>query len=193
MKGSRPLTDSEIAAVSASFSGRHAVRDRAMFILGIRTGFRISELLSIRLKDVAPAGIVAEQVLVRRQFMKTKAAGRQVPLHAGARRALEPLVQQLLGAGADGSAFIFQSRPGSDKPISRIRAYMILMAAYRKVGMTGKLGTHSMRKSYAKRVYDKLGHDLFRMKTAMGHSNINSTIAYLSFDEGDIDRAILDA
>jgi integrase len=50
-----------------------------------------------------------------------------------------------------------------------------------------------MRKTFANRMYDKLGHDLVKTQRALGHKNINSTVAYLSFREEDIAAAILAA
>jgi len=35
------------------------------------------------------------------------------------------------------------------------------------------------------------GGDIFKIKKAMGHKNINSTVAYLSFNEEDIEKAIM--
>jgi integrase len=50
---------------------------------------------------------------------------------------------------------------------------------------------HAMRKTFANRVYHQLNHDLVKTQRAMGHKNINSTVAYLSFVEAEIDAAIL--
>ena len=49
MKGCRPLTDTEVELMQAGFGGRYATRDRALFLLGVESGFRISELLSLRM------------------------------------------------------------------------------------------------------------------------------------------------
>lgn len=48
-----------------------------------------------------------------------------------------------------------------------------------------------MRKTFANRVYRQLNHDLVKMQRAMGHKNINSIMASLSFVEDEIDQAIL--
>jgi hypothetical protein len=45
-----------------------------------------------------------------------------------------------------------------------------------------------MRKTFANRVYHQLNHDLVKTQRAMGHKNINSTVAYLSFAEDEIDQ-----
>lgn len=95
MKGCRPLTDAEIALVSRSFGGIYAFRDRAWFILGLKTGFRIAELLSLRLGEVWQYGRVMDQLTVRRSHMKQQREGRTVSLHPDAQAALAPWVRQL--------------------------------------------------------------------------------------------------
>ena len=45
MKGTRPLDNQEIRQVSGSFDGTFEIRNRALFMLGVSTGGRISELL----------------------------------------------------------------------------------------------------------------------------------------------------
>ena len=52
MKGTRPLDNDEIRRVSPAFTGTFAVRNRGLFMLGVSTGGRISELLSLRVGDV---------------------------------------------------------------------------------------------------------------------------------------------
>ena len=72
MIGCRPLSDAEIEVVSGSFTGKYALRDRALYLLGIYSGYRISELLSIRVKDVVQYGELVERVTVQRKSMKGK-------------------------------------------------------------------------------------------------------------------------
>jgi site-specific recombinase XerC len=57
--------------------------------------------------------------------------------------------------------------------------------------LAGTLGPHMQRKTFANRVYHQLSHNLAKTRRAMGHKNINSTVAYLSFVEEEIDAAIL--
>ena len=52
MKGTRPLDNTEIRLVSACFTGMFEVRNRGLFMLGVSTGGRISELLSLTIGDV---------------------------------------------------------------------------------------------------------------------------------------------
>ena len=52
MKGTRPLDNDEIRRVSTCFTGTYQVRNRGLFMLGVSTGGRISELLSLEIGDV---------------------------------------------------------------------------------------------------------------------------------------------
>ena len=191
MKGCRPLDEQEVQEVASSFGGRFALRDRALFLLGVKSGFRISELLSLRVGDVVKNGKLVERVTVSRRHMKKKLEGRTVILNAEARDALALWIAELQEDGAIRDTPVFRSRKGDDKPINRKHAWRILNEAYETNELTGTLGTHSMRKTFANRVHVLLGRDLVKTQRALGHKNINSTVSYLSFLEEEIDAAIL--
>lgn len=191
MKGCKPLNAQEITRVDKSFTGEFARRDRALFILGLKTGFRVSELLSLRVRDVLNGGQVVDRISVARRHMKKKVEGRTVILHPEAKEALSAWVNDLAPAGPD--TFLFLSRRGENRPVTRVQAWRILNRAFEVAGVCGKTGTHSMRKTFAHRVYDALNGDLVKLQKALGHRNINSTVSYLSFREEEIDKAILAA
>ena len=52
MKGTRLLDNDEIGRVSAAFTSTYEVRNSGLFMLGVSTGGRISELFSLRIGDV---------------------------------------------------------------------------------------------------------------------------------------------
>lgn len=176
MKGSRPLTTDEVDLV---LSKLQSVRDKALFQLGISTGFRISELLSITVKDCLQFGIVRDRLTVTRRHMKGNISGRSVALNAKAKQALTDLN---LGS-YDPNSRLF--------PFTRQHAHRILKEAFRAAKVPGQVSTHSMRKTFAKKVYERLDKDLVKTQKALGHVSINSTVSYLSFDQSDIDTAIL--
>jgi site-specific recombinase XerD len=70
MKGSRPLSDEEVRLRAKSFHGVYAARNKVMFILGVRTGFRISEILGLRVGDVYQQGKGSDRVGVSHRHMK---------------------------------------------------------------------------------------------------------------------------
>lgn len=200
MRGSRPLEDAEILAVIRAFRGPMAARNACLFALGVNTGFRISELLSLRLGDILEdRGGVRQRVTVWRRNMKGKSSSRTVLINASARRALEQYAGAMRVQGyMTADAYLFHSARGG-RPIDRVQAYKILRATFRRCGLLGRLGTHAMRKTFANGVYQSFlsrvakGEplDAFRSTSkALGHRNITSTDQYLSFLEQDIDAAI---
>jgi integrase len=192
MKGCRALTDSEVALVSQSFGGTYATRDRALFVLGVKSGFRISELLSLTVGDVWQHGQFLDRVAVRRRHMKGKHQGRSVPLHPAAKAALAAWLMDLQAMGEIApDTPLFPSRKGVSRPLQRQQAHHILQEAYQTNGLTGMIGCHGMRKTFGQKVYAATGHDLRATQHAMGHKSPASTAAYLAVDEQAVDAVIL--
>jgi site-specific recombinase XerD len=192
MKGCRPLTEEEVLLGQRSFGGVYAARDKALFLLGVKSGFRISELLSLRVGDVEQHGRLVDRVTVPRRHMKQQREGRTVLLHPEAKTALATWLLMLRQSpGCTPQTFVFRSRKGQNRPISAVQAWRILHEAVTTNELTGTVGTHAMCKTFANQVYRQLGGDLVKTQRAMGHKNINSTVAYLSFVEDEIDAAIL--
>lgn len=203
MIGCRPLSDPEYNRVLASFAGRYRLRDRLLFALGVASGFRVSELLSLVVSDLYRMGKPSSYIKVRRRHCKGQDSSRSVALAPGVWPYLEAWIRDLetftvlgqqtpvflsrrKGCGAgDGAAALVLA------PISRVQAYRILAAAFRVAGLDlNCFGTHVMRKTFAARVYSALGENPVKLQKALGHRWISSTVAYISFDEAEIDRAV---
>lgn len=187
MRGARPLSKQEVERVLEAFSGRHRCRDRALFLTGIYSGFRISELLSLRVKDVTENnGQISERITVQRLRMKGKHRSRSVILHPQARKALQ---EYLFDAGltlafdVDPCELLF--------PFRRQHAHRILARAFRAAGISGRVSSHSLRKTFAANVFNNLGRNVFLTASALGHQSPASTVHYLSLDQSRIDAAIL--
>ena len=88
MKGTRPLDSDEIRRVSACFTGTYAVRNRGLFLLGVSTGGRISELLSLRIGDVYQNGRAVTDLLFDKSIVKGGEVSRAVPVNAYDRLAI---------------------------------------------------------------------------------------------------------
>jgi len=185
MAGARPLTENEIAQVAEKLNQR----DRVLFLLGVNTGFRISELLSLQVKDIMKLGVVKGEVTVRASKMKDKTSSRSVPIRPEMQ---ETLRQWLEVVGFDPEAFLFPSRKGKGA-ISRVQAHTVLKEAFEACGLEGKTSTHSMRKTFAKKVHEALGCDVTKTMKALGHVYVTSTQRYLDWDRDEINDGILKA
>ena len=92
MKGTRPLNNDEIRRVSAAFTGTYEIRNRGLFMLGVSTGGRISELLSLRVGDVYQNKKPVTDLLFDKSIVKGKETSRSVPVNVDGRLAIAELV-----------------------------------------------------------------------------------------------------
>jgi integrase len=193
-KGCRPLNSMEYRKVIASFRGINRCRNRCLFAVGCKTGFRISELLSVRVGDVLESGRVRERLTVRRENMKNKRAARGVVIRPELRPMIRARIAELRDEGFRSSdTFLFKAAGAANRPISRVEAWMLLKKAYARAGLTGPgLATHTMRKSFALRIHRRSHGDIRKVQRALGHEKLDSTAAYMrSITQGEIDRLIL--
>ena len=80
MKGTRPLDNTEIQRVSTCFTGAYEARNRGLFMLGVSTGGRISELLSLQTRDVWQNGSAVTDLLFDKSIVKGGEVSRAVPV-----------------------------------------------------------------------------------------------------------------
>ena len=92
MKGTRPLDNNEIRSVSTCFTGTFATRNRGLFMLGVSTGGRISELLSLTIGDVWQNGKAVTDLLFEKNIVKGGEVSRAVPVNRDGRTAIEAII-----------------------------------------------------------------------------------------------------
>ena len=198
MKGTRPLNNAEIQAVSAVFAGEFAIRNRALFMLGVSIGGRIDELLSLKVGDVWQNGKPVTDVLYDKSIVKGGEVARAVPLNADGRAAVEAIIAwHTEKFGFFGAAVreypLFVSRvknkDGSPKRMTTQAGSDALMAAFTSAGLNGKLGTHSMRKSFAQRLYSQT-NDIFVVQEMLGHKNVATTQKYIGVNYAEVREAL---
>jgi integrase len=187
LKGRRPLTDAEVARALAAFTGRHEARNRCLFVLGLLCGFRVSEMLALRVRDVVAAGRVRVMVTVPRRHMKGRQEGRSVFLPPEGQRAVLDQVRALEYPSP--AEYLFRSQRGG-RPICRAQAHRVLVDCFSACGIMDQVATHSLRKTFASKIYDYFlkrvaaGEPIdpfTETSLALGHRDPASTRHYLSF------------
>jgi integrase len=135
-----PIRDlAKIDAMKKVLRGQ-SIRDWLLFVLGINSALRVSDLLRLRQADVYDSrGRVLDAVRIRE---KKTGKEKLFRLNQSAKKALEVYIQ---GDGHNPDAYLFRSRQGVNKPISRQQAWVILGDAARAVGIAGCIGSHAMR------------------------------------------------
>ena len=192
MKGTRPLDNSEIRLVSACFTGTFEVRNRSLFLLGVSTGGRISELLSLRIGDVWQNGRAITDLLYDKSIVKGGEVSRAVPVNTDGMRAIDDLIRwhrERYGYPHK-SRPLFPSRNGHGrKRMTRRAAHNVLKSAFVSAGLNGHLATHSLRKSFAQRLYEQTG-DVFTVQEMLGHKSIATTQKYLGVNYASVREAL---
>lgn len=191
MKGTRPLDNAEIRKVSEAFEGTFAIRNRNLFMLGVSVGGRISELLALKVGDVWQNNKPVKDLLFDRSIVKGGEVSRAVPVNMDGREAIEALIawHSELFRDVDPNRPLFPSRKGKgQKAMSRIAAHDVLKPAFEAAGLNGKLGTHSLRKSYAQRLYEQTS-DIYAVQEMLGHKSVVTTQRYLGVNYAGVREA----
>ena len=154
------------------------MRDYALFVLGINSGLRISDLLTLTVEDVAGK----ERVSLREQKTNKE---KDFPLSDVCKKTIsEYLKESGLTTGP-----LFPSRKGG-LPLTRIQAYRILNAAAKAVGIEDAIGTHTLRKTFGYHAYVQ-GADITRIQKLLNHSSPGITLAYIGITKEELDNVYI--
>ena len=192
MKGTRPLDNDEIRRVSECFDGTFEERNRGLFMLGVSTGGRISELLSLTVGDVWQNRAAVTDLLFDKSIVKGGEVSRAVPVNVDGRQAIADLIGWHWEKYnlTHGSRPLFPSRNKKGTvPMKRQTAHEMLKTAFTAAGLNGKLATHSLRKSFAQRVYEQ-SRDIYLVQELLGHRNVSTTQKYIGVNYATAREAV---
>ena len=161
-------------------------------MLGVSTGGRISELLSLQIGDVYQNRAPVTDLLFDKSIVKGKEHSRAVPVNRDGRQAIDDLVKwhRKEYRSIAKARPLFPSRNGQGNTrMSRRAAHDVLKTAFETAGLNGKLASHSLRKSFAQRLYDRTG-DIYAVQEMLGHKNIATTQKYLGVNYQNVRDAV---
>lgn len=184
MKGTRPLTNDEIRKVRDAFDGVYAQRNSGLFMLGVSIGGRISELLALTVWDVWQNGNPVSDFQFDKSIVKGGETSRTIPVNHDGRQAITQIIdwhKAQFGIFLDPTIPLIPSQKkvnGKVVAMKRQAYHKILQNAFVKAGLNGKLATHTLRKTFAQRLYEK-SSDIYLVKELLGHKNVSTTQAYI--------------
>lgn len=150
------------------------LRDYLLFVLGINSGLRISDLLLLTVSDVNGK----DRIILRE---KKTGKSKDFPLSDTCKKAIKEYVATIeVDRGC-----LFKSKKG-DRPITRIQAYRIIHEAARAIGITEAIGTHTLRKTFGYWAYKK-GVDITKIQKLLNHSAPSVTLAYIGITRDELD------
>jgi integrase/recombinase XerD len=168
------VAEAERLVAAPSLDEPLAFRDRAMLELGYGAGLRVSEWITLGVRDV-----LMDEHLVRVFGKGSKE--RVVPIGRRAIGAVAIYLRELrprLEHGK-GKGILFLNARG--EPLSRMGAWKILAKHVRAAGITKKVSPHTLRHSFATHLLEG-GADLRAVQEMLGHADISTTQIYTHVD-----------
>ncbi|WNF36423.1 site-specific integrase [Bacillaceae bacterium IKA-2] len=176
MKFVQPIRDMEKVAEIMEFLLEQSDRNHMLFLTGIYTGLRISDILSLKSKDVQGKYIDIKEKKTRKSKI--------IPIIPEYRREIKKYI-----ADKDDDEYLFKSRKGLNKPIHRGMAYKILRSAAYVCGLEN-IGTHTLRKTFGYHMYSST-KDVAMLQNIFNHSTPEHTLRYIGITQDSIEKAMM--
>lgn len=159
------------------------LRDYCLFVLGINSGLRISDLLRLRISDVSERGKVKDRIRLRES--KTNKF-KDFPISENAKAAIKEYLRTRT-INENEPLFISRKNKGF---LLRQQAYRILNDVAREVGIKDKIGTHTLRKTFGYHAYNN-GYDIALIQKLFNHSTPAITLRYIGITQEQMDDVYL--
>lgn len=165
------------------FLSKHEYRNYTLFVMGINTAMRISDLLQLTWNEVYDFGRsqYREHVCIVEQKTNKFSC---IALNSNCLEALELLKYHICPKAE--TEFIFCADKNRMRPISRNRAYHIIKKAAADNHIEGNISCHSLRKTLGYQAW-KAGNPPALIMNIYNHSNMEITKRYLAIDQDDRD------
>lgn len=149
-------------------------RDYLLFLTGINSGLRISDILNLKVSDVKDKTHI---------HIKEKKTGKDKRFFIN--KPLSEAFKQY-AMSMDNDNYLFASRKGENKPITRVQAYRILNKAAKVVGLE-EIGTHTLRKTFGYWYYKQF-KDVAILQDVFNHSSPSITLRYIGINDDVKDK-----
>jgi integrase len=151
-------------------------RNYVMWMMGIYSGLRISDILLLKIKDVRDR----KSIVIRERKTGKQ---RSFEINPALKRCLADYCQ-----GKDPDDYLIKSREQYNRPITRSMAYKILRDAADQFGIES-MGTHTMRKTFGYHFYMQT-KDVVTLQKIFNHSHPSITLRYIGIEQEAINEAI---
>lgn len=158
-------------------------RNYVLFVVGITTGYRAGDLVKLKVRDVKEALKRNAFVIYEGKKMNTKnireknRKPREVEILPSVAKILKAYIKD-----KKDYEYVFKSRKGKNNHIGVPAVSNILKEAGEYFGMYN-ITAHSMRKTYAYKLYIESGRDIVLVKEMLGHRSVEETKLYIGLDK----------
>ena len=175
-----PIKDQKQLDLMKMYLRNKNKRDYLMFMVGISSALRISDILKLKVQDVWTGKKPQERIVLNE---KKTGKSKIFPMTLNLQKAIKEYINKYDPEPGD---YLFVSRKGN-KPISRQHANRILSTAADYIGIIEPTGTHSMRKTWGYWAY-KSGVGLAYIMEVLNHSSVSHTMRYLGITQEELDK-----
>lgn len=173
----------DIKTIKEYFLANKEYRNYAMFVMGINTALRISDILKINWGDVY--NFKREKYYAHLELVEQKTHKKNVIfLNKNVTDALE--VYRKKQNPSDPQMKIFSSRLDPYKPLSRNQAYLVIRQACENNNIEGHISCHSLRKTFGYHAW-KMNTPEALLMNIYNHSSVEITKCYLGIGQEDKD------
>ncbi len=172
-----PIKDKETVREIIKYLKTQNERNAIMFGLGVFCGLRISDILSLKVKDVRKKW----NIKIKQQ--KTGSYS-EIVLN----RELKKMIDAYTENKKD-TEYLIKSRTGKNRPITRTQAYRIMREVQEQFNLE-HMGCHSTRKTFAYWLYLDNKKDIGLVQKALSHQSSATTLAYIGMDKERVNDAI---
>lgn len=179
----RPITSKEKVLDMQDYLRYKNERDYVLFLLGITTGYRAGDLVKLKVRDIKEAlrrkefNIFEGKKLNCKNIREKNRKARTVELIPEVAKVLKEYIKD-----KKDYEYIFQSRKGNNRAIGVQAVSNILKEAGEYFNLYD-ITAHSMRKTYAYKIYIESERDIVVVKELLGHSSIEETKRYIGIDK----------
>lgn len=158
-------------------------RDLAIFVLGINTNLRASDILNIKINQVA--GLKAGDELVLTEMKTGK--NRRITLNKAVVNAIDDLLASKKKKGYHKqSDFLFTGQRGRGAALSVPSLSRLVKSWCADINLKGNYASHTLRKTWGYQQRVKFGVGLPELMVCFNHSNQKQTLDYLCVQEQEI-------
>lgn len=188
MSTTQPIRNlDDIQKLKNFFLEKGEIRNYVMVVLGLNTSLRISDILKLQWKDVYDFEFNKYKTHITIIETKTKKRN-MLALNKSVIQALNLLKKG--DANIEPDTYLIKSRCGSNKPICRTRAFVIIKNAAASLNLGTSISCHSLRKTFGYQAWKK-GVPPALLMAIYNHSSIEITKRYLCIVQDDKDEVFL--
>jgi len=138
----------KIAQIKNFLRGQQRYRDLLLFVVGINSALRISDLLTLRIGHfIDEEGHIKQRFQIQEQ---KRGKRHKVVINKSIKEALEDYIEAYQGVADNPDHFVFFNTKSNNFsiPIKRGQAWKFTTSICQEVGLHGNYGAHSLRKTW---------------------------------------------